>query len=45
MPQNAQPLLQVSDLTKSYEGKRDAQEQHHALSGVILPAVRENWLR
>lgn len=34
MPQNAQPLLQVSDLTKSYEGKRGAQQQHHALSGV-----------
>lgn len=34
MPQNAQPLLQVSDLTKNYEGKRGAQEQHHALSGV-----------
>lgn len=34
MPQNAQPLLQVSDLTKSYEGKRGAREQHHALSGV-----------
>lgn len=33
MPQNAQPLLQVSDLTKSYEGKRGAQQQHHALSG------------
>ncbi len=34
MPQNAQPLLQVSGLTKSYEGKRGSQEQHHALSGV-----------
>ena len=34
MPQNAQPLLQVSGLAKSYEGKRGAQEQHHALSGV-----------
>lgn len=34
MPQNAQPLLQVSGLTKSYEGRRGSQEEHHALSGV-----------
>ena len=44
MPQNAQPLLQVSGLAKSYEGKRGAQEQHHALSGVDftlqIPAPR-----
>lgn len=34
MSQNAQPLLQVSGLVKSYEGKRGTQEQDYALSGV-----------